>query len=281
MSNFGVPQYNLNSTYAADDRSQLVRSTWTWLDVARGLSSGVSTVKKFGRNYGVTSTYSPLCIGGVYPTPQTGSTLRIKAGGDANDTAAGSGARQITIEGLDDSFNLISETIATAGASESFATTAIFTRLFRFYVSESGTYATASSGSHSGDIVIEDSAGVGDWGTIDSVDFPKSQSEVGAYSVPLSKTAFVKLRSLTIDSGKTVNVGLFARSGIDQVSPPYDAMRTQSVVSGVSGGSIETFGSVDVPFGPYSGGTDIGFMAKVSSGTASVSVEFEVFLLDD
>jgi hypothetical protein len=58
-------------------------------------------------------------------------------------------------------------------------------------------------------------------------------------------------------------------------------MRAQSVVSGVAGGSIETFGGIDIPFGPYVGPTDIGFMAKVTSGTATVSVEFEVVVLDE
>jgi len=277
-TNFYAP---LNQSYSLSSAAIVTRSPWTWLEVARGLSDGVQTVKKFGRNYDIGSSYSPLCIGGNYQTPQTGSTLRIKAGGSANDTAAGSGARSVTLQGLDENFELVTESLVTAGVSESASTTSTFTRLFRFFVGESGTYASASTGSHDGDIVIENSAGTEDWGTIDATDFPKSQSEVGAYSVPLGKTAFVKLRSLTIDSGKTVDLSLFARSGIDQVAPPHDAMRTQSVVSGVSGGSIETFGSVDVPFGPYDGGTDIGFMAKVSSGTASVSVEFEVFLVDE
>jgi hypothetical protein len=225
----------------------------------------------------------PVANGGVYQTPQAASatTLRIKSGGNANDTAAGSGAREITLQGLDENFEVVTETLATAGASASSATSATFTRLYRAYVSGSGTYGSAAAGSHSDDIVIENGAGGTDWATIDATDFPKSQTEIGAYSVAAGATGYVKLRNLSIDSGKTVDVIFFSRTNIDQTSAPYDAMRAQSVVSGVSGGSIETFGSVDIPFGPYVGPTDIGFLAKVSTGTANVSVEFEIFIVSE
>lgn len=280
FSNFYSP---LNNPYSLNSPAIITRSPWTWLDVSRGLSGGVTSVKKFGRNSAVGTTYVPVALGGIYRTPQSTSAtaLRIKAGGNANDTAAGSGARQITLIGTDENFNEVTETLATAGASASSATTTTFTRLYRFFVSQSGTYATASAGSHVGDIVVEDSAGTQDWGTIDSANFPKGQSEIGAYTVQAGVTGYVKLRDLSIDSGKTIDMVFFSRTNCDQTSAPYDGMRAQSVISGVTGGSVETFGSVDVPFGPYVGPTDIGFMARVASGTASVSVEFEIFLVSE
>lgn len=282
---FGVfDQLNapLNQSYSLQSGSRLVRPSWTWLDAARGLTGGLSGVKKFGRNDSVGTGFEPVCMGGIYMTPQSSAatTLRIKAG-NANDSAGGSGARAVTLIGLDESFNEVQETVATNGTSPSAATSATFTRLYRAFVSSSGTYASASAGSHFGDIVIENSAGTQDWGTIDAANFPKSQSEIGAISIAAGKTGYVKLRDLSIDSGKTIDLVFFSRANIDETAPPYTAMRAQSVVSGVSGGSIETFGSVDIPFGPYTGPTDIGFMAKVASGTASVSVEFEVFILDE
>lgn len=280
FTNFYSP---LNQPYNLQSSAILTRNSWTWLDIARSLNSAITSIKKFGRNPLVGTTFVPISIGGVYNTPQSGSatTLRIKSGGDANDTAAGTGAREITLIGTDENFAEVTETVATAGASASSATTTTFTRLYRLFVSESGTYATSSSGSHSDDIVIENGAGGTDWATIDATDFPKGQSEIGAYTVPAGKTAYVKLRDLSIDSGKTIDMVFFSRLNADETSAPYTAMRAQSVVSGVTGGSIETFGSVEVPFGPYAGPCDIGFMAKVATGTASVSVEFEIFLVDE
>lgn len=283
ISNFHSP---LNQPYNLQSSAILTRSSFPWLDVARSLNTSLDTVKKFGRNPSVGTSYVPLSIGGVYQTPQSGSatTLRIKAGGNANDDAAGTGARSITLEGTDENFAFVSESVATAGASASSATTATFTRLYRAYVTPetgSGTYATSTSGSHAGDIVIEDSGGTADWATIDSTSFPKSQTEIGAYTVAAGVTGYVKLRDLSIDSGKTIDLVFFSRENADETTAPYTAMRAQSVVTGVSGGSIESFGSTDVPFGPYIGPTDIGFMAKVASGTASVSVEFEIFIVSE
>lgn len=280
---FRQPSAPLNQPLGLDADAILTRPTFDWLDVARGLQSGITEVKKFGRNTAIGTTYAPVCIGGVYQTPQAASatTLRIKAGGNANDTAAGSGAREITLIGLDENFLEVTETLATAGASASSATTTTFTRLFRAYVSASGTYATSAAGSHSGDIVIENGSGGTDWLTIDSANFPKGQSEVGAYTVPAGKTGYVKIRDVSIESAKTMDLVFFSRANCDETAAPYTAMRAQSVVSGVAGGSIETFGSVDVPFGPYVGPCDIGFMGKVASSTAKVAVEFEIFLIEE
>lgn len=280
FSNFYAP---LNQSYTLQSPATLSRPSWTWLDVARSKATGIKSIKKFGRNKAVGTSYVPIALGGVYQTPQSTSatTLRIKAGGNANDTAAGSGAREVTVVGTDENFAEVTETIATNGAGASSATTTTFTRVYRAYVSASGTYATAAAGSHSGDIVIENSGGGTDWATIDSTNFPKGQTEIGAYTVEAGKTGYVKLRNLSIDSGKTVDLVFFQRGDCDQTTTPYSAMRAQSVVSGVSGGSIEIFGDTDVPFGPYVGPTDIGFMGKVSTGTASVSVEFEIFIVSE
>lgn len=275
------PSAPLNQPLGLDSDAILVRPTFPWLDVSRGLLSGISDVKKFGRNDAVGTTYVPVCMGGVYQTPQSGSatTLRIKAGGNANDTAAGTGARSVTIEGLDENFALASETIATAGASASSATSTTFTRVFRAYVASSGTYATSSAGSHAGDIVIENGAGGTDWLTIDSTGFPKAQSEIGAYSVPAGSTAYVFIVNITIDTNKSTDLVFFQRGGIDETSAPYTAMRAKSVLVGLTS-NAELQGK-NVPLGPFAGPCDIGFLAKVGTGTASVAVEFEIFLVDE
>lgn len=275
-----LPVKSLNDAAAVDDKCLLVRPTLAWLDIAKGLVDGVTTVNKFGRNKDVGTTFTPVCMGGVYRTPQIATKLRIKAGGSVNDSSAGSGARSVTLIGLDQSFNEITETIATNGALASTPTTLDFTRLFRAYVASSGTYATALVGSHTSDIVIENAAGSSTFATIDSSGFPKSQSEIGAFSMRAGSTAFVKLKNLSIDSGKTVDLIFFTRGGINQTSAPYSAMRAQSILSGVTGGSIESFGESSIPLGPYIGPHDIGFMAKVSVGTAAVSVEFEIYIVD-
>lgn len=275
-----TPNAPLNQAFGLDSDSTIVRMPFPWLDVARGLVGGLTTVKKFGQNSAVGTSYTPVSIGGLYLTPQSGSatTLRIAAG-DTNDTAAGSGARQITLEGLDENFNFASEAVATAGTSASSATTTTFTRLYRAYVSASGTYATSSAGSHAAAIVIENGAGGTTWATIEATDFPKGQSEIGAYSVATGYTAYVFLKSVSVNTGKTIDLIFFHRSNIDQTAAPYAAMRAKSVNIGLVAGMDQLTGT-QIPYGPFAGPCDLGFMAKGAT-TPAVSVEFDVFVLQE
>lgn len=242
-----------------------------------GRAQSDDIVHKFGQSLDVGTSYAPVSIGEIYRTPQVaGATaLRVKAGGDAGDTAAGAGARGVTLIGLDETGAYAEETIATAGISASSNTTTTFLRLFRAFVSASGTYATASAGSHVADIVIENSAGTEDWATIKLSNFPLGQSEIGFYTVPLGKRALVQQIVLEVDATKAVDFIFLQRPNILETSDPYSAMR---VVQGFSG--VEGVFNLQLA-NPYifSALTDIGFMAKGSS-PAEVSCDFEMQILD-
>lgn len=250
-----------------------------FFEVSKGNVTGHSIVHKFGRNTAVGTTFVPITETGLYQTPQTGSatTLRIKAGGNANDTAAGSGAREVTLVGLDETGAEVTEAVATAGASASSATTTTFMRLYRAYVSASGTYATASAGSHSADIDIENGAGGTDWATISATAFPNGQTNIACYSVPLGKTAYVKSIEIFVDATKVPDILFFKRENILETAAPYTAMRLQLVSPGTEGAVPIRLNS---PLGPFPALTDIGFMAAVSSGTADVAIDFEIYLVD-
>lgn len=245
-------------------------------DIARGEFSPYTVVHKFGYNEAVGTTFEPITVGGIYRTPQSTSatTLRIKAG-NANDTAAGSGARAVTLVGINASGAEITETLATAGTSASSNTTNSFMRLYRAYVSASGTYATATAGSHSAAIVIENSAGTETWGTIDATDFPKGQTNIGAYTVPTGYRAFIKNIHIYVEAAKPGTIIFFHRANILETAAPYTAMREAYTAVGVDGEDTITY---DAPLGPYAASTDIGFMGKVASGTAAMSVNFDIYL---
>lgn len=250
-----------------------------YMDVARGGRRKYSVVHKFGRNDNVSTTFVPIAPGGIYRTPQVSgaTTLRVKAG-NANDTAAGSGARKVTLVGIDASGDEVTEEITTNGESAGTASTNSFIRLYRAYVSESGTYATQSAGSHSAAIVIENSAGTQDWLTINAADFPHGQSEVGVYTVPNGYTAFVNSIDVNVDSTKTADVLLFKRENILETAAPYTAMRVQYEMTAVQGPVSVRF---QAPLGPYPAGTDIGFMAKVATTAAEVDVNFDIILISN
>lgn len=249
-------------------------------NIVDGSLSGYTVEKKFGHNDAIGTSFVPISDGGIYPTPQVSgaTTLRIKAGGDADDTAAGSGAREVTLYGLDETGALVSESLATNGISASSATTITFLRLFRAVVTASGSYATVFSGSHDNTITIENGVGGTDWGNISFHDFAHSQSEIGVYTIPLGKTGYIRSITIDVDSTKSVDVLMFKRENILETSAPYTAMRVVENFTGVSGEIREPFTE---PLGPYPALTDIGFMGKVDSSTAGAAVKFSLILVDD
>lgn len=243
------------------------------LDISRNIARGMRTVRTFGRNVAVSSTFVPVARGGNYRTPQVGSVtaLRIKAGGNANDTSTGTGARAVTLVGLNAAGDVITETLETAGASASAPTTQTFLRLTDAFVSASGTYATQSAGSHAAAITIENAAGGTDWAVIADTDLARSDTEIGAYSVPRERALYIVNVRMQVDASNKSNVIMFRRSGILTTAAPYDAMTIIEEYPEISG-------ALEFAFDPplrIPELTDVGFLAKSSSGTISVSVLLE------
>ena len=251
------------------------------IEVSKGNIQGASIIDKFGQNIAVGTTLVPVTAIGIYNTPQVSgaTTLRIKAGGNANDTAAGTGAREITLVGLDETGTLLIEAIVTAGASASAVTTGTFMRLYSMSVSESGSYANATTASHAALITVENGTGGTDWGTIDVVDtFAGSRSNIASYSVPLGYTAYLLAWDISIESTKTVDLLFFKRENLLETAAPYTSMQMLFEIAALSDSRDEHL-AAPIRFPAL---TDIGFMAKVSStGTAKVVANFSILLLQD
>ena len=242
------------------------------LEIRRGNVPNTNIVHKFGSRYDIGGTYAPVTTNGVYMTPQPASAvaLRVKAG-NANDTAAGSGAREVTLQGLDETGAFTEESIATAGASASAVTTTTWIRLFRLWVSASGTYASPSAASHAAAIVIE-TAAAAEWAQIDATGIPKGQSQIAIYTVPLGRTAYLATYKMTTDEIKPVDFILFKREGILDSAAPYQARRTVTELFGIEGFH---FDHPATPYGPFNELTDMGWMAQGAS-TPDVTVDFEL-----
>lgn len=244
------------------------------LDIARGLAPGCVGSFRFGRNTAIGSVFTPVTRSGFYRTPQsTGAVaLRVKAGGNVNDTVNGSGAREVTLVGLDASGNVITETLATAGASASAATTQTFMRLTGAYVSKSGTYASQTAGSQAGSITIENAAGTEDWATIADGPLGKGQTEMAVYTTPRGKSVAVMNITVSSDADKKANIVMFKRENILETAAPYTPMIL--VVE-----FPQSSGLIDVRFDPplyFPPLCDFGFLASVSASTVDVSIGMDM-----
>lgn len=247
--------------------------------VSEGLVPGYSLVHKFGRNSAVGTDLTPVCDGGFYRTPTASTTLEVLSD-DADDAAAGAGAQEVTLLGLDANFNAISATVETDGTNAVTIDTD-FMRLYRMYVSRSGTYATQTAPSQQGTITVREDGGGDTWATLPEIGttgFAVGQSLIGAYTVPAGYTAYIMSVTMAVDSVKSCDMYFFARDNADDVTTPYTGiMRLKNVYVGVSGIHENTHFARE----PYSEKTDIGYLAVVSTGTADVSVEFELLLKDN
>lgn len=248
------------------------------VEVAKGNVAGHSLVNRFGFNDSVTSTLQPVADGAVYQTPTAAASLELVSS-SADDAAAGTGARTVEVQGLDGSFALQTETVTMNGTT-AVALSNTYIRVFRMKVLTSGTYATQSTGSHAGTLTLRGAGGGSTWATIgvSTGGFPMGQTEIGAYTIPAGKTGYLLTKHASIESTKTPNILWFRRENADTVSAPYDTMRLFERHIGAAE-SIKYD-----PKGPslvLPEKTDVGAMAYVATGTAAVSVEFQILLVDN
>lgn len=269
---FSFSQSIYDVDYKDFKKSDSFRSS---LDVSRGKYPGLTVVHKFGRNEAVGTTIEPITLGGTYQTPSVLTSLEVLSS-SADDTAAGSGARTVVVNGLSTGWREIEETVTLNGTTP-VALTNQFYRIFRVRLATSGTYATQTSPSHAGTITVRTAGAGATWAVVnDTTIFAKGQSQIGAYTVPAGYTAYVKSIWIHVESSKPANVFFFQRQGADVASPPYTPMRLVQEWDGIDGAE---FFNVDTPLGPFPEKTDLGFMGRVSSTSAAISIDFEILLV--
>ncbi len=250
------------------------RPTDFLIEVQKGNVPGHSIVNKFGHGE-VGTTMAPITTGLEYRTPLSPVSLEFVSS-DANDTALGIGAREITYIGIGADYKELTQVIATNGL------TAVpipidFIRMYRWFVSKSGTYATSIAGSHAGTLTTR-VAGAGEtWAIINFTPFPFGQSEIGVFTIPDSRRAFITQHNISVDTNKSVDIYLFSRGGIDVVVAPFSPMKIVAHYTGLTGDNPSAFRA---PIDSFMPRTDVGYMGKVSSGTTAVSIHFAVLLIE-
>lgn len=144
-------------------------------------------------------------------------------------------------------------------------------------MSSSGTYATSAASSHAGTLTLREAGGGATWftfGLVDGLGF--GQSQIACYTVPAGKTLLVYNVVATVDATKAVNLYMFQRDSANDTTVPYSAMRVVRHYDGIAN-EFEVHMHFPLKFSAY---TDVGFMAETSSGTASLSVQFDGLLVD-
>ena len=159
----------------------------TDLAIARGHSLGHRALYKFGYNPDVDAAEETVWSqGGNYPWLDAAVTMFVSST-SANDTSGGTGANTVLLQGLDEDYNEIEETITLNGQTQ-VTTQLSYLRVYRAFVTLAG-----SSGTSGGTIYIGSSGsnnGVPN-GTIYANLGLGNQTQIAAYTVPDGYTLYV------------------------------------------------------------------------------------------
>lgn len=237
---------------------------------SKGVITGHESLRKFGINTAVPTTEVFLEVGVTTETapylPTTATTVRIKAGGNAADTAAGAGAQSVIVYGVDDTWTRTSETIVTAGASASAVTTTTFLRVDRAVVGAVGTYGGANTGA----ITIESSGGT----RFITIAAGRGQSQATHYAVGSGHGLFLKDIHITTETAKSSTIRIWQLQSANDVTTPFSPKRIVHEYIGVAGSPDFEY-TPDLYFPAY---TDVWATGVVSAATGAIAVEFNGIL---
>ena len=174
---------NVNTTGATSPSSAEIDF---YLSVAKGDFTGYSNVSKFGINSTVGSGgFESIWEGSnAYPWPTAAATLSVVSA-SANDASGGTGARTVEIQGLDSSWNLLTETITMNGLTP-VVTTGSFLRVFRARVVTAG-----SSETNEGTITMNHTTSGDLLAQISFNTIGQGQTLMALYTIPAGKTGFI------------------------------------------------------------------------------------------
>lgn len=236
--------------------------------ISAGDLTGYSAINKFGRNPNIGGAPETIWMyGGRYVYLTSPSTVYAHSA-DTADSVSGTGARTVTIQGLDGNYESIEETVTVRSGV---ATTAQFLRVFRAFVVTSG-----STGTNEGNIIISTgAAGTGtvlaDIGTIGTgTTYGLGQTQLALYTIPADKTGYLTAWNIGVGSyNDSVTVSLLSREF-------NSAFRTRDIMD-VPGGSHVRNYSVPIKLPAK---TDVEIIGIASTGT-NISSSFDIILVDN
>lgn len=271
--------HSINHVINDDHEASIVRvANDIFVDYSANRNTDIFTFHRFGYNDTVPNgswadiwSYGPTDA--TYNWPVTAETLRIRAGGNAADDAAGVGAQSISIMYYDSTWAEVTETLVTAGAGASAATGSTAVRFIRAYVDDVGAIGVANTGN----IIIENTttnevvgyivAGIG-------------QTEQTHHTVPAGYTAYFRYINVQVATGtnKSADIRLWQRENADDwTGPTYTGKRMiHRWVSIQESAPLDIFA---LPSFPEK--TDIWLEGYGNGAVTGINVSYDLILIKD
>jgi hypothetical protein len=240
------------------------------LMVNRGLVTGIAGERRVGNISSLGGTYEPIWSGaGSLPFPTTAAPIRIRAGGNAADAAAGTGARLVLVRGLDANWDLTTDLLITAGASQSAQSTKSFIRVLDAVSVDVGTYG----GRNVGDVCIERT----DATEVALIPAGIGRAQMGFFSVPNGVQAHVCQLEVECETAVSFSLRMWQRKRADIDVAPFSSAEIIGEYVGFTERAHREFCTFPEPLEAK---TDIWFEGKSSTGSAAMSLDFHMWLVD-
>jgi hypothetical protein len=238
------------------------------LQVSRNQIYDHKIIFKFGFNPDINGAEETIWDGGgIYAYPSAATVMKVSSS-SANDTAAGTGARTIFVQGLDGDYNEVEE-IVTLNGQTAVNTTTSFLRVNRAYVLTAGSGGTAA-----GNIYV----GVG---TVTSgvpatiyaqITLGENQTLMGLWTVPAGYTGYFDHFNVATGS-TTVNQYITVRAIQRNFGGVFRTMIKQTI----GAGGVADF-VIKYPI-EVQEKTDLEMRASSSGANNLVSADFSVIYI--
>lgn len=222
---------------------------WAALDIARGIYPDAIPVLKWAHHPSVSGQLETIWgKEGLYEFPTSSTTMTLSSS-DTNDNATGTGARQILINGLSDTFEIINETVALDGQTP-VSTVNEFYRINGLFVTDVGSNETNIGNISIGTGTVTNGVPANTYNIISTVTM--GRSACGFLTVPKDQTLY--MNQLKTDSSSNGRLESQLRVTTNGITTVLAQMDTQ-------GGSFEF--NIPIPYA-FESGTDLHLVAKLT-----------------
>jgi hypothetical protein len=227
----------------------------------------IRIVNRFGENSDIDTGTTPEVIwdnGGNFTFPTAAETVQVFSS-STNDTSAGTGARTVTVTGLDGDYNLSTETVTLNGTTP-VTTTSTFLRVNRVYVRTVG-----STGANEGNLTVRQSTTTSNVFTL--MPIGANQSACGYYTIQAGTTGF--LIDIEATAGKSTST---TKASLSLWYKRFGEAKVRESTFAVSDTSVYKGSFVSGIFLPEK--TDLWLQAdSVTANNTVVTSKFEILLI--
>ena len=239
------------------------------LQVSRGQIYLHDSVYVYGANTAIANSFESIWqLGGLYTFPTTAYELRISSSNNS-DSFTGTGARTLTIEGLDANYEPVSVTVNMNGIGYAYTTGQTFLRVNKVYVATVGTYGT-----NIGNITVSNG-----FQNLAYILAAAGSAEQCIYTVPAGKTAYINRFTISSYNTLSQNTIYSTCNQIDFYVWFFGGARrlTNSVLVPAQGTFVESF---PYPY-PITEKSDIDIRGYCFNQISNIRVQLQMVLIQN